>query len=894
MPSMMENHRREYSDDDDFEDEDQAKGLLNSERTSSSMPRHYQHGIYYPEDEENSYGDLENGNDSLNFGKRKKKIVTCTCISLVGILAFAWIIWSLAMGQMFQIIAGDSHNEYEELKRIDMNDLYNSSFIPQRPTLVWVEQDAQDGVFTYRDPQTNDILLEAIEDGSSRIYVEMKDLQIENNPLNVERFEVSQDAQYLMLYTNVTKQFRWSYKANIYIYHLSSKSITPLNEDTNVNKPPRVSYAAWSPTGHQLVYVMENDIYVANLDKQTHSRVTYDGSPTIFNGVPDWVYEEEVFGKEYSLWWSPDSTHLAYLRFNETDVPEYQVPLYTTSNVSSYPTQLKIKYPKAGSPNPLVSLHIHSVSTMQTIMVTKNATAHPLQASSSSRDFEDDDRLITDVIWATDTSTHLVYKQTNRVQDHELTNLVSLASGKLMQTKVDTVREYKPTDGGWIDVGQSMVYLPSNKHENDIQYSDLADNEDGYSHLAIVTIDKRGQHKVSTKWLTSGDWEVVAGSIVVDKVRQLVHFISTERSFLERHLYTVSLKDEDPASTKICLTCSEDPDEHAYYSVNFSPKAGYYILNYLGPDIPRTVVRKVDNSSFEAVLNDNADLRRLLDDYQLPRIRMSTVKSGSINMPAMEVLPPDFDSTKKYPVLFHVYGGPGSQLVSYTFALDWHTFVASQLGFIVVTVDGRGTGYQGRQYRSVVRGKLGDLETVDQVNAARHWANLDYVDSSRIAIWGWSYGGYMTTKVIEADDGVFATGMAVAPVTDWHFYDSIYTERYMLTPDMNMDGYQQSAVNNMTGFDHAKYLLIHGTGDDNVHFQHSAVLVDKLTLANIHNYRVQFYPDSNHRINYHNANANVYHLLTEFLFESFGGKDYAHLREETHGHFSGSLEHLHH
>ncbi|SAM07893.1 hypothetical protein [Absidia glauca] len=879
----------DYSDAESMDDSDQATGLLSHERTALSMPRHSQQQQqqqpyrYYPDDNQDVFGDLENPSDKLDFGKRTKKFGRPVGVRL-GHLVF---------GHGPNVMAGGGNEEYEEAKRIDMKDLYNSSFVPKRPTLVWVEQDAQDGVFTYRDPHTNDILLESIEDRSSHVYVEMKDLEINHGALDVERFEISQDAQYVMLFTNVTKQFRWSYKANIYLYHLKSKSIKPLNENTDVDDEPRISYAVWSKSGHQLAYVMNNDIYVANLDKNTHARVTFDGSATIFNGVPDWVYEEEVFGKEYSLWWSPDSTHLAYLRFNETEVPEYQVPLYTTSNRSSYPEQLKIKYPKAGSPNPLVSLHIHALDSAETIMVTKNATSHPLQAFSSVHDFDDDDRLITDVAWATTTHTHLLFKQTNRVQDHELTSLVTLPSHHLNETKVETIREYKPEDGGWIDIGQSMVHLPSRHNDKStIRYLDVADHENGYTHLAIFSVNQGG--KVSRQWLTSGEWEVVAGSVVVDKSRQLVHFMSTERSFLERHLYTISLAHEHPASTKACQTCSEDPDEHAYYDVNFSPKSGFYILNYLGPDIPRTVVRKVDNSSFEEVLNDNADLRRLLADYQLPRIRMSTVKSGSINMPAMEVLPPDFDSTKKYPVLFHVYGGPGSQLVSYQFALDWHTFVASQLGFIVVTVDGRGTGYQGREYRSVVRGKLGEYETVDQVNAAKHWAGLDYVDPARIAIWGWSYGGYMTTKVIESDDGVFATGMAVAPVTDWHYYDSIYTERYMRTPAMNTDGYQQSAVNNMTGFEHANYLLIHGTGDDNVHFQHSAVLVDKLTMANIHKYRVQFYPDSNHRISYHNANANVYHLLTEFLFDSFGGKEYAHLREETHGHFSGSLESLHH
>ncbi|ORX50588.1 hypothetical protein DM01DRAFT_1096895 [Hesseltinella vesiculosa] len=696
-------------------------------------------------------------------------------------MLFAWAMWSVAMGKVIQIFTSDSGSEQANIpKTIDLNDLYNQSFIPKRPTLVWVEQDAQDGLFTYRDPTTNDILLESIEDGSSQIYVEMKDLMLGNKPLHVDRFQVSQDAQYLTLYTNVTKQFRWSYKTNIYLYHRHSKTIVPLNKETDVNQPPRISYAVWSPNGHQLAYVMDNDIYVTDLEPHhSHRRLTFDGSETVFNGVPDWVYEEEVFGREFALWWSPESTHIAYLRFNETNVPTYQVPMYTTLNQSAYPEQLTIKYPKAGAPNPLVSVHVHSLLTQDTVMITDNGAVEPDDGLLTAQ-YYSDDRLITDLAW---TINHaLLFKQMNRVQDHERTTFVRIPP-HVQQSTATVVRDYKPDDQGWIDVGQAIVHLPSSSTE-EIKYLDVADN-DGYTHLAIFTIPigVNDTTEVSTQWLTSGPWEVVAGSVIVDTARQLIHYVSTERSFLERHLYTISLDHANPAETKVCLTCPTDDDVKGYYSASFSPNFGYFILNYLGPDVPRTVVRKVDDAKFESVLNDNQPLRDLLQGYQLPAIRMSTVKTGSIELPAMEVLPPGFEVEQKYPVLFHVYGGPGSQLVSHQFALDWQTYVASQLGYIVVTVDGRGTGFQGRNYRSVVRGHLGDLETIDQVNAARHWSKLDYVDPARIAIWGWSYGGYMTTKVLEADDGVFSVGMAVAPVTDWRYYDSVYTERYMLTPN---------------------------------------------------------------------------------------------------------------
>ncbi|KAI7905249.1 dipeptidyl peptidase IV N-terminal region-domain-containing protein [Cokeromyces recurvatus] len=741
--------------------------------------------------------------------------------------------------------------------------------------------DPRDGIYTYTDPDTNDILLASIEDGESEIFVRASDLKVGDGFLEVQSFEISQDSEYLLLRTNVTNQWRYSTHSNVYIYKLADKSLFPLNKFSTIDQVPVISYATWSPTGHKLAYVLGNEIFVTDLENLT--RITFDGSNTIFNGVPDWVYEEEVFGTDYAMWWSPDSTHLAYLRFNETAVPEFHLQYYTATN-DSYPSELTIKYPKAGSPNPLVTLHIHSLISGTTVMVTSNSTLNAtVQMSDNFFELKDTDRIITDVIWSTETNTHLLFKQTNRVQDIEITNLVTLGTFLQNETVVETIRTYKPSDGGWIDPAQTMVYIPDNDTAIP-QYLDIIDNGNGYMHLALLkaTLDAND----SPFWLTSGDWEVIPSTVEVDHERQLIHYISTERSYLERHLYRIDLRHP---KDRLCLTCPDQEDVHAYFTASFSPKHGYYILQYDGPDIPTTVVKKVDDAAFEAVLQDNEALRSLLSNYELPRTRMVPVKSGGIDMMAMEVLPPDFSVSKKYPVLFHVYGGPGSQLASYRFELSWSTFLASKLGYIIVTVDGRGTGFKGRKYRSGVRGRLGELETIDQINAARHWATLEYVDPSRIAIWGWSYGGYMASKVIEANSGLFVAGMAVAPVTDWRFYDSIYTERYMLTPELNPQGYATSAISNTTGFENVRYLLIHGTGDDNVHFQNTAVLVDKLTQANNHNYRVQFFTDNNHAIRYHNANQNVYYTLSNFLWESFGGEEYLHVRKELNGHFSGPL-----
>ncbi|KAI8372297.1 dipeptidyl peptidase IV N-terminal region-domain-containing protein [Choanephora cucurbitarum] len=817
--------------------------------------------LYYYSDEKTVFDD----EDAYHSGK---KGVNWVCVGLVSVLGLAWLLWTVSMAQLFTIFtpsADEMNDGSHSNKRFQFEDVFNSSFSPKRTNLVWVENDPRDGIYTYRDPNSNDILLESIEDRKSQVFVQEKDLKIDGNLLNVQSFELSHDAEYLLFKTNITAKWRHSALFNAYLFHVSSKKITPLSSATTVNSEPKISYAAWSPTGHQLAYVMNNDIYITDLVK--HQRITFDGSKTIFNGIPDWVYEEEVLASDFALWWAPDSSHLAYLKLDETKVPEYHVQMFTSNYNASYPKEDNIKYPKAGAPNPLASLHVYSLSSNKTITATSttdssNSIDILKDNQYNAQDFKEDDRLIVDVAWATDSHTHLLFKQTNRIQDQQVTNMIQIDSAHLENSTIKSVHEYKPTDGGWIDVSQSIVHLPSDKDTQSVSYLDILDNNEGFAHLAIITVTKE---KVKTTWLTNGSWEVVSGTVQVDPKRQLIHFVSTERSPHERHLYRLSLKNRH--SSKTCITCPSDPEEHAYYTATFSPQSGYYILNYEGPDVPTTVVRKVDDDNFSAVLQNNTALKSLLQDYDLPKMHMKTISSGGVEMTAMEVLPADFDAKKKYPVLFHVYGGPGSQLVSYRFELSWQTFVASQLGFIVVTVDGRGTGFQGRKYRMGVRGRLGELETIDQVNAAKHWAQLDYVDEYRMAIWGWSYGGYMTSKVIESNDGVFSTGMAVAPVTDWRYYDSVYTERYMKTPELNPEGYAHSAVDKMEGFKNARYLLAHGTGDDNVHFQHTAVLVDKLTLNDIHNYRVQIYPDSNHAIRHHNANKNVYYLLTEYLLE---------------------------
>jgi len=308
------------------------------------------------------------------------------------------------------------------------------------------------------------------------------------------------------------------------------------------------------------------------------------------------------------------------------------------------------------------------------------------------------------------------------------------------------------------------------------------------------------------------------------------------------------------------------------YSAHFSPGAGFYLLSYGGPKIPWQRVIKTNDSDFNYVVNNNARLNATWSRFETPIIQHTTIDSDGYELNAVELRPPHMDDSgrTKYPVLFRVYGGPGSQLVSASFDVDWHAYLACSLQYVIVVVDGRGTGYKGRALRNPVKGNLGFWEVRDQINAARFWAAKDYVDPKRIGIWGWSYGGFMSAKVVEANAGIHSLAMSVAPVTSWRLYDSIYTERYMNLPALNPGGYINASISNVTAFDNVNYLLAHGSGDDNVHFANSAHLLDMFTKAHIQNFRFRMFTDSDHSIRTRGANRELYEYMTNFLLEKVG------------------------
>jgi dipeptidyl aminopeptidase B len=670
--------------------------------------------------------------------------------------------------------------------------------------------------------------------------------------------EVSPNMKKILVLANREKVFRHSYTGLYFILDIDSHSWEALDPAKPLT---RVQLAQWSPNGDAIAFTRDNNLFVRMMNNSAVRQVTKDGGSEYFYGIPDWVYEEEVFSGRIATWWSRDGQYVAFLRTNETTVPEYPVEYYIQrpsgvepdKGLEHYPETRRIKYPKSGAPNPVVDLLFYDLQRNENFEVDVDGG------------FKDDNRLITNVLWA-DGGKALI-QEANRVSDrirYVLADVVA-RTGK-------TVREIdlKKEGLGWVEPGQKTTYIPAdpnNGRPHDGYIATVAYK--GYDHLAYYSpIDN-----AKPTMLTSGDWEVDDAPSAVDLKNNIVYFLSTAVAITQRHLFSVSLT--DPKGSIKPVTTITTP---GYWTASFSSLASYISLTYQGPSIPyQKVISAGDQgASFSMILESNDALADMASTHELPHLVYTNLTVNGATLQILERRPPHFDSKREYPVVFYQYSGPNSQTVARRFAVDFQSYLAANQGYIVITVDGRGTGFSGLDHRKVLREHFGTVEPADQIAVAKYYAKKSYVDSERMAIWGWSYGGYTTLKTLEMDAGkTFHYGMAVAPVTDWAFYDSIYTERYMLTPEQNPEGYARAKVSNVTAMaQNVRFLIMHGTGDDNVHMQNTLTLLDEFDLAGVTNYDVHFWPDSDHSIYFHGANPLVWERLSGWLERAFKGEFY--------------------
>lgn len=746
-------------------------------------------------------------------------------------------------------------------KPVTLEQLYDRYWSAKQKSISWIAgPNGEDGLLLERGADGKDYLV--VEDvrsavgnetaaalaedadsqvAKSRTLMKNADFVYDGQSYAPQWLEPSPDQTKVLIGVSRESVWRHSFTAIYFVFDVETQTAEPL---ISSDAQARVQLAGWSPRSDSVSFTRDNNLYIRRLTGDNEiTQITKDGGPEYFYGIPDWVYEEEVFSGNSATWWSEDGQYLAFLRTNETGVPEYPVQFFISrpsghpppSGEESYPEVQQIKYPKAGAHNPVVDLQFYDVAHGDVFSVT------------TGDEFPDDDRIINSLIWAGD---NVLVKQTNRISDHLKVILIDV--GKREGKTINSI-DVDKIDGGWFEISHSMTYVPADP-ENGRPEDGYVDTviHDGYEHIGYFTPLNNSEPIM----LTSGEWEVDEAPSAVDLVNNLVYFVATKESSIQRHVYSVKLDGSD-------LKPFTDISAEAYYRASFSSGAGYALLTYRGPKIPyQKVVSTPSNSiTYDVVVEDNAELADRAKRHELPVLKYGTLDLGDgIVVNYLERRPPHFDPKKKYPILFQQYSGPGSQQVTKAFGVDFQAYVASNLGYLVITVDPRGTGFLGRKHRVPVRSQLGVLEAQDHIAAARHFASLDYVDETRLAIWGWSYGGFTTLKTLEQDAGrTFSYGMAVAPVTDWRFYDSIYTERYMRTPQENDRGYSLSKVSNATALgENKRFLLMHGVADDNVHFQNSLTLLDSLDLAGVENYDVHVFPDSDHGIYFHGANRIVY------------------------------------
>ncbi|XP_005393375.1 PREDICTED: dipeptidyl peptidase 4 isoform X1 [Chinchilla lanigera] len=728
--------------------------------------------------------------------------------------------------------------EADSRRTYTLTDYLKNSFRLKSYSLRWIS----DHEYLYK--QENKILLFNAENGNSSIFLDNTTFEAFGN--SVSDYSVSPDGLFILLESNYVKQWRHSYTASYDIYDLSKRQLI-----TEERIPNNTQWITWSSEGHKLAYVWKNDIYIKIEPHLPSHRITWTGEENvIFNGITDWVYEEEVFSAYSALWWSPNSTFLAYAQFNDTEVPLIEYSFYSDESLQ-YPKTVRIPYPKAGAVNPTVKFFVVNTDTLSSV---PNATSIQIAAPAS---VITGDHYLCGVTWAT--QERIALQWLRRIQNYSVMDICdynksspgwdcSLAHAHTEMSTTGWVGRFRPAEPHFTSDGNNFYKIIS--------------NNEGYRHICHFQINNR-----DCTFITKGAWEVIGIEALTS---DYLYYISNEHKGMPggRNLYKIQLTDYSKVE---CLSCELNPERCQYYSASFSKEAKYYQLRCSGPGLPLYTLHSSGNDKELRVLEDNSALEKILQDVQMPSKKLDFIILNETKFWYQMILPPHFDKSKKYPLLLDVYAGPCSQKADAIFRLNWATYLASTENIIVASFDGRGSGYQGDKIMHAINRRLGTLEVEDQIEATRQFSKMGFVDSERIAIWGWSYGGYVTSMVLGSGSGVFKCGIAVAPVSRWDYYDSVYTERYMglPTPEDNLDHYKNSTVmSRAENFKQVEYLLIHGTADDNVHFQQSAQISKALVDAGV-DFQAMWYTDEDHGIASSTAHQHIYTHMSHFIKQCF-------------------------
>lgn len=632
----------------------------------------------------------------------------------------------------------------------------------------------------------------------------------------ISDYTFSQDENMVLILSESEGVYRHSTKNTVHLYDVQKETLTPVFPEGKISNPEI------SPDGTRIAFVFQNNLYVSDIATGKRTQITKDGlKNSIINGMCDWVYEEE-FSFTKAFQWSADGKRIAFIRFDETDVPEFSMEWYRDG---MYPERETFKYPKVGEKNAVVSVFVYDVEKKKKSEVALGNMT---------------DMYIPRIKWTADASK-LCIQRLNRFQNH-LEWLIYDADAKNVRVLLEEKNKY------YIDINDDLTFLSDKKHFI------ISSEKEGYHQLFLHDMD--GQMKVR---LTPGDYDVTAFYGVDERLGK-VYFQAAMTSPMQKQVYVTDLEGKSLQKlVTVSGTCS------AQFSATFE----YYVLTASTANTPP--VYAVYNSQNELVrfIEENSSLRKIQEEYQVRPVEFfQFTTSEEVPLNGWMIKPPGFDPEKKYPVFMTQYSGPGSQSVTDSWGGSnywWHQLLA-QKGYIVVCVDGRGTGGRGETFKKMTYLRLGHYETIDQIEAARYLGTLSYIDASRIGIYGWSYGGFMSSLCILKGNDIFKAAIAVAPVISWKWYDTIYTERYMRTLKENEAGYRENSPFYFADRLKGNYLLIHGMADDNVHFQHAVEMANALINAN-KQFDTYYYPNRNHGIYGGPARLHLYTKMTDFILQ---------------------------
>ena len=693
---------------------------------------------------------------------------------------------------------------------ITLDDLWkNYNFYPKSFSSLNSMNDGEHYVRMISSEDQQKIIKYQFKNGKQvKVLFKSKDFEIPK----IISYKFSDNEKQILLATKTENIYRYSKRSIYYVYDITTNKIQKLNDE-------KIMHATFSPDGKNIAYVLNNNLYTQNIKTQNITQITNDGKKNhIINGASDWVYEEE-FGLVRAFEWSPDGKHIAYYKFDESNVKEFSMDLF---KANLYPTQEVFKYPKAGEENSVVRIYSYNLKKNKSNFIF------------TQKDYEYYPR----IKWTNNPNILCIYGM-NRHQnklDFILANI----------EKENTRILFTEQDQYFIDIHDNLTFLPDN---NFIWTSE----KNGFNHIYLKNFDG------SEEQITEGNWEVTAFD-GVDSDNMQIYYRSTEEGSINRTLYVQNLITGEKRKLSTQLGNN---------SVKFSKNLKYYVNIYSNANTAPYYTLHNSKGKELKVLEDNNEFNKEIEKFNLSNKEFLTIKTDDAELNAWIIKPSNFDSNKKYPLYMFVYGGPGSQQVTNSFGWNnyyWHQMLAQQ-GYVIACVDNRGTGGKGAEFKKIIYKELGKYETIDQINAAKYFASLEYIDEKRIGIQGWSYGGYMSSLCITKGADIFSLAVAIAPVTNWRYYDNIYTERYMQTPQENQSGYDDNSPINHVEKLKGHYLLIHGSADDNVHVQNTYEMVSALVKEN-KQFELFIYPDKNHGIYGGNTRYHLYKKITNFILKN--------------------------